>query len=76
MTQAEMWKATGLARATYRKLEQGLIPNPPIRYLTNCAIVLGCQLEDLVEDECRTWWKRLLNDPDEPADPAARWRAE
>lgn len=65
-----------LSRATYRKLEQGLIANPPIRYLTNCAIVLGCQLEDLIEDEWRAWWKRLPNDPEQPTDPAALWGAQ
>ncbi len=29
--------------------------NPPIRYLTNCAIVFGCELEHLVEPVWREW---------------------
>jgi transcriptional regulator with XRE-family HTH domain len=73
MTQEETWRATGLARATYLKLEQGRYPNPPIRYLANCAIVLGCELEELIELEWRSWWKRLPNDPDPPPDPSALW---
>lgn len=73
MTQEEVWSATGISRATsratYLKLEHGRYANPPIRYLANCALVLGCNLEDLIEPRWRTWWKRLPNDPDEPADP-------
>lgn len=75
MTQQEMWQATGMARATYLKLEHGDYDNPPVRYLTNCAIVLGCQLEELVQAEWRGWWKRLPHDPDAPADPSALWHA-
>jgi hypothetical protein len=29
--------------------------NPPLRYLVNLSIVLGCELDDLIEDEWREW---------------------
>ncbi len=73
MTQKEMWEATGMSRATYLKLEQGRYANPPVRYLGNCAIVLGCDLAALIEPRWRTWWKRFTNDPDEPARPSDLW---
>jgi len=74
MTQREMWQATGLARATYLRLEHDLDENPPIRYLANCAIVLGCQVEDMIEPTWRAWWKRLPNEPDAPERPERLWR--
>jgi len=46
---------TGLSRSTVQRLELGETSNPPIRYLTNCALVLGCALEDLIENEWRHW---------------------
>jgi len=55
-TQAEMVELTGISRASYVKLEQGRHPNPPLRWLTNCALVLDCRLEDLVDDEQREWF--------------------
>jgi len=55
LTQAEMVKATGISRSTYCRLERGLIDNPPLRYLVNCAIELGCHWSELVEPE---WEKR------------------
>ncbi len=40
LTQAELASRVGLSIATYQRLEEGRIDNPPIRYLTNLAIAL------------------------------------
>lgn len=55
LSQQEISRATGLSLATYQRLERGLIWNPPLRYLVNCAIALGVELEDVVEEEWRQW---------------------
>jgi transcriptional regulator with XRE-family HTH domain len=72
LTQNELAEATGLSIATLRRLERGTIDNPPLRYLANCAIVLGCQLEDLIEDEWRAWL--ALAKPKPPRKPEALWK--
>lgn len=50
------------------------MPNPPLRYLANCAIVLGCQPEDLIEEEWRRWFP--LAKPNPPRRPEALWSPE
>jgi transcriptional regulator with XRE-family HTH domain len=55
VTQPRMAAAIGVSLATYRRLESGEQDNPPVRYLSNAALCLGVQLEDLIEDEWRTW---------------------
>lgn len=55
LTQIEMIEATGIAPATYRRLERGEHRNPQLRWLANCALVLGVTVEDLIEDEWREW---------------------
>lgn len=84
LTQADMVEATGIKRSTYWRLEHGRIANPPLRYLTNCAIVLGVPVEELIEEEWKTTWLQLGADaPAEPPDTEelrrrslerARWR--
>lgn len=71
VTQAEMARATGLSLSTYRRLERGMA-NPPVRYLANCALALGCRLEDLIEDEHRAWLV-LDQRADAPPDPRGFW---
>jgi transcriptional regulator with XRE-family HTH domain len=73
ITQAELAAATGLSLATYRRLERGMA-NPPVRYLANCALALGCPLEDLLEDEHRTWLIMDLRAATPPA-PEGFWRS-
>ncbi len=53
VTQRQMWQALGVSRATYLRLEQGRMDDPSLRLLMNCAIALGCQLDDLIEDGWR-----------------------
>ena len=68
-----MADATGISTATYWRLEHGQIEDPPIRLLNNCALALGLQLEELIEDEWREW---LVLDQRrrEPPDSATFWR--
>lgn len=73
MTQREMSATTGIPRGSYLRLEHGDFVNPPLRQLANCALVLGCQLEDLIEPEWRRWLK--LNDSaPRPRHPEKLWR--
>jgi len=70
LTQAEMVEATGISRSAYWRLERGRTANPPLRHLTNCALVLGVPVEELIEDEWRTTWLQLAPEsPDRPTSP-------
>lgn len=71
MSQMELAEATGLSIATLRRLERGAMANPPLRYLTNCAIVLSVEVEELVEDEWRAWLALARNRP--PREPESLW---
>jgi transcriptional regulator with XRE-family HTH domain len=72
LSQQELAEATGISIATLRRLERGTMTNPPLRYLANCAIVLGCQLEDLIEDEWRRWIALAKAKP--PRNPETLWQ--
>jgi DNA-binding Xre family transcriptional regulator len=55
MTQAELAARTAISLPHIRRLDRGEIDNPPLRYLVNCAWVLDCRLQDLIEDEWFDW---------------------
>lgn len=55
VSQAHMARTTGISSSTYWRLERGRIANPPLRYLVNCAIALGVELDDVIEDAWREW---------------------
>jgi transcriptional regulator with XRE-family HTH domain len=55
LSQRELAKQAGISLRTFQRIERLDVDNPPIRYLTNCAIALGCELEDLVEPAWREW---------------------
>lgn len=55
-TQDEMVRATGLSRATYGRLEQGRMDNPPLRYLANCAYILRVPMSELFQPEWKRWY--------------------
>jgi transcriptional regulator with XRE-family HTH domain len=74
VTQNAMAEAVGVSRATYVRLEQGRNDNPPVRLLVNCAIALGCELDDLIEDEWRAWYTPAGIPPSSP--PSTLWTAE
>jgi transcriptional regulator with XRE-family HTH domain len=73
LTQREVAERSGISYATYQRLERGEIDNPPLRYLTNCALLLGVRVGDLIEDE---WlqWKRFDETTPDPPTQDARWR--
>jgi transcriptional regulator with XRE-family HTH domain len=56
ITQAELAEAVGISLTAYRRLERGQRQNPQLRQLMNCAIALGCELEDLLDDSYRAWY--------------------
>jgi transcriptional regulator with XRE-family HTH domain len=55
LSQRSLAERAGLSLRTLQRIERLEVDNPPIRYLTNCAIVLGCELEDLIEPAWRKW---------------------
>jgi transcriptional regulator with XRE-family HTH domain len=55
LSQRALAERAGLSLRTLQRIERLEIDNPPVRYLTNCAIVLGCELEDLIEPAWREW---------------------
>lgn len=63
VSQSQLAEWTGLSRSTIQRLEAGEMQNPPVRYLTNCALALGAELADVIETGWREWM---------PFDPAPR----
>lgn len=55
VSQADLAYVTGIPLTTYRRLERGKMPNPPIRYLTNIALALDVPLFDICEDGWLEW---------------------
>lgn len=58
VTQEELAIATGISTSTIRRLENPADlakANPPLRYLQNCALALGCKLNQLIEPEWQEW---------------------
>jgi transcriptional regulator with XRE-family HTH domain len=75
MTQEEVADAAGIRLSTYWKLERGRMENPGVRYFVNCAVVLGCKVEDLLDDELLEWWRpHLVWSPHRPESPKKLWR--
>lgn len=76
LTQTEVAAAAGMSRTTYNKLERGGFEAPPLRYLNNCAVVLGvARVEDLFEPRWRDWYQPQPGDPPAPEDPSKLWRS-
>jgi transcriptional regulator with XRE-family HTH domain len=76
VTQEELAAATGISTSTIRRLENPpsiTVANPPLRYLQNCALALGCKLSDLIEPEWQEW---MVFDGRKPKPPASTefWR--
>ncbi len=74
VTEQELATVTGMSTATYWRLEHGQMPDPPLRLLANCALALGVELEDLIEDEWREW-KVLDARYGQPPAPEEFWRS-
>lgn len=65
-----MSEATGIALASYRRLERGKIDNPPLRWLVNCQLALDLpDIDDVIDDEWSTFKQLQPGGPDEPPDP-------
>jgi transcriptional regulator with XRE-family HTH domain len=62
LTQGELAEKVGLSLPTYRRLERKKMRNPPLRYLINCGIVLGCHWIELIEPEWEQWIDLRLPD--------------
>jgi transcriptional regulator with XRE-family HTH domain len=55
VTQEELAVAVGVSAQTIRRLERGEVDNPKLRTLVNCAIALGVELSDVIEDDWLAW---------------------
>lgn len=67
VSQPELAKATGVSVATIRRLESGRMDNPPLRYLVNCALALGVELDTLIEKPWREWKVFDTRSPEPPS---------
>jgi transcriptional regulator with XRE-family HTH domain len=81
ITQEKLAEVTGIPLATYRRLERGQLDNPPIRYLSNIALVLNVDLDEICEDDWLWWTVFRDGQPGEPPHPAPllypeRWEDE
>jgi transcriptional regulator with XRE-family HTH domain len=57
LTQADMAERTGLSASDYWRLEHNRSPHAvSLRALVNCALVLGVEVDELIEDEWREWY--------------------
>lgn len=66
ITQTELAAASGVGLRAIQEIERGEIRNPRIRYLTNIAMVLGLDLEDVCEPEWLDWTVFRRGGPQEP----------
>ena len=73
VSQEELAEAVGISLATYRRLERGQLKNPPVRYLVNCAIALGVELEEILEPEWLEWMPTGVKTA-KPPDPEQFWQ--
>lgn len=53
--QIEMARRMGVSIATYQRLEEGRMANPPLGYLVNAALILNVAVAAIVEPEWLSW---------------------
>jgi transcriptional regulator with XRE-family HTH domain len=70
----ELARAVGISYSTLRRLEQQELPNAPLWWYRNCAIALGVELDDVIDDRERGW-RPTLKTP-EPPGPEWPYRGE
>lgn len=58
LTQRELARQAEISLSTLQRIEQLANDNPGVRYLANIARVLGCEIDDLIED---TWREPMKN---------------
>jgi transcriptional regulator with XRE-family HTH domain len=78
ITQEELAVATGISTSTIRRLANPATlarANPPLRYLQNFALALGCDLDEIVEPEWKEW---MVFDTrrSKPPKPGTLWRTQ
>lgn len=75
ITQTEMARRMGVSIATYQRLEEGRIANPPLGYLVSAALILDVPVAQLVEPQWLAWWElgRARADPASSHPRDARW---
>jgi hypothetical protein len=61
-----------MSLSSITRLESGSNANPKIRQLANCALVLVCQIEDLIEPDWRAWATLRANVAAKPTAAAIR----
>ncbi|HEY8338394.1 MAG TPA: helix-turn-helix transcriptional regulator [Egibacteraceae bacterium] len=73
VTQRRLAEATGIPLTTYRRLERGELSDPSLRALVNCALALGVDVTDLLEED---WlrWRAPDDERPEPPSPRQLWR--
>src|ERR1700676_4009831 len=74
VTQEELAIAVGISVPTYRRLERGETQNPKLRHLMNCAIALGVELDDVLEDDWFEWLPLNKSHAPRPPEPDKFWR--
>jgi DNA-binding XRE family transcriptional regulator len=71
LTPAQLAELVGTSQKTIRSIEQQRDPavryRPDFQIMQNCAVVLGCSLDDLVDEDW--FWTQLRADG--PAEPPA-----
>ena len=72
MTQEQLAAATGIPLRTYQDIERGARHKPPFAQLINCAVVLDCTIDELLEDRHRTWTEFTAG-VKAPTDAARLW---
>lgn len=65
----ELAQAVGISYASLRRLEQKQAPNAPLWWYRNCAIALGVELDEILDDQDRSWRYR----PAAPKAPGPDW---
>ena len=73
ISQEELAAAVGMSVTTYRRLEHDQLTDIPLRALNNCALALGVELEDIIEDSWREWADFDKRRPRAPK-PEELWR--
>lgn len=53
LSQEELAQRSGLAPRTIERLDRGELDNPGVRHIVRLATVLGCSVEQLIEDGWR-----------------------
>jgi transcriptional regulator with XRE-family HTH domain len=74
VTQEELAQAVGISVPTYRRLERGEVRNPKLGHLVNCAIALGVELGNVIEDDWLEWLPFNKSNATKPPRPERFWR--